>query len=229
MAKSFLHFRTTGAAYPGEESSLDDVERFRALAKVPAEGTPEAYGLTIPENATEQDKALYAELSDVAHKNHMPQPAFNALVAAYQEAQENIAAEMQKQIDGQKQADQDALVSKWRGDYQVNKSTVSHYTANIARETGLDPESPEIQALVDFPAYNELMLQVSKMATKAEDGFRQPVGTGDLRSPGQVLQSISDGSHPIHGKAYTDPNASDEQRRAAYQEFARLSNLAAGQ
>ena len=70
------------------------------------------------------------------------------------------------------------------------------------------------------------MLQVAK--NTGEDGVRPPTGTGDLRSPEQQAQAIMDGTDPIHGDNYTNPEASPEKRMAAYNEIARLKKLAAG-
>jgi hypothetical protein len=131
---------------------------------------------------------------------------------------------MQAQLEQQRQADQDALVSEWKADYAANKSTVKHYTGNFAREAGLDPDSPELKALTEFPAFNRIMMQVARNA--GEDGIRQPIGTGDLRSPAQQAAAIMDGSDPIWGKKYTE--GSREDQLAAYREGARLQNLQSG-
>lgn len=217
LAKSYAHLRATGPQYPSEASTPEDVSRFHALAKVPVEGTPTAYGLNIPENASEEGKAFYSELTKVAHENHLSGPGFAAVVAKFQELQ---GAEFQKAQDAraaEQKAAQDALIGEWRGDFEANKSIVRHRAGILAERAGIDPESPHFKALADNPDFARLMIQVAK--TQSEDSTA-PGGFSDLRSPQERANAIMDGSDPQWGEKYT--KGTDEQKREAYKVVSRL-------
>ena len=76
LAKSYLHFRSTGPAYPGEASQPEDVQRFRSIAQVPGEGTAAAYGITLPDDASEADRSAVERIAKLAHDNHLSGPGF---------------------------------------------------------------------------------------------------------------------------------------------------------
>jgi hypothetical protein len=208
LAKSYVHLRSNGPAYPGENSTPDDITRFRALANVPE--TKEGYGLAKPENLPEgvewSPEAADAFL-EVAHKFHIPAPAVKAL-AEYQLANQAKAAQaFADQQAAERKASEDALIGEWRGDFEANKSTVRHLTETLARQAGVPTDDPAIAQLADTPAFAKIMLQVSKLT--AEDTIRPPAGLGDLRSPQQRAEAIMAGTDPEFGKLYLegDPRA----------------------
>lgn len=222
LAKSYLHFRKTGPSFPGEASTPEDITRFRALAQVPVEGTATAYGLTLPDTATPEDKAALDRITAIAQKNHASAPALRAIVEEYGKMQAEV---MQAAADAEAkamQAAQDDLIATWRGDFEVNKSTVRHLATTLATQAGINPEDPSFTSMVANPAFGKMMLEVSKLTR--EDSIRTPAGMGDLRSPSQIANSIMDGSDPVWGKKYKE--GTDEERVAAYQEVSRLLSKA---
>lgn len=221
LAKSYLHFRSTGPSYPGEDSAPEDVQRFHALAKVPVEGTPTAYGITLPDTASDLDKTVMDRLAKVAHSSHLPAPAFQKIVAEYQTIQAEVEQQFADEQAKAQKASVDSLIADWRGDFEANKSTVRHLASTLAAQAGIDPADPSFAQLVDLPAFGKMMLEVSKLTR--EDGIRAPQGMGDLRSPSQVADSIMAGTDPIWGAKYL---AGGEDQMAAYNEVTRLLKLA---
>ncbi|BCU77963.1 hypothetical protein [Luteolibacter sp. LG18] len=200
LAKSYLHLRSTGPAYPGEQSTPEEVARFQALAKVPKEGTAAAYGLKVPELATEKDRAVYERMAQVAHAHHLPGPGFAALVAEYSKLQgEQVQALVDGQAQRQREA-QDALVREWRGEFEANSSMARHYTAKLAQAAGIGPEDPVVQELANMPAFAKMMLQVARMTS--EDAVRAPAGHGNALSPRQQAEEIMAGRDPVWGMRY---------------------------
>ena len=218
LAKSLIHFRANGPAYPGEGASAEDVTRYHALARVPAEGTPTGYGVTLPEGASDLDKSVMDRVSKVAHASHMSAPAFQAVVAEYQAIQQEEQLKFEDAAKAQQKASQDALVAEWRGNFEANKSTVRHLSGTLAAQAGIDPASPELAAMLDNPAFARVMLEVSKL-TK-EDSIGTPAGLGDLRSAQQRADAIMDGTDPIWGAKYRSGNSEDQVN--AYNEVKRL-------
>lgn len=222
LAKSLIHFRSTGPAYPGEGSSPEDVTRYHALAQVPAEGTPTAYGIALPDGASDLDKSVLDRVAKVAHASHMSAPAFQSVVAEYQKIQQEEQVKFADAAAAQQKASQDALVSEWRGNFEANKSTVRHLAGTLAAQAGLDPADPAYAAMIDNPAFARVILEVSKL-TK-EDSIGTPAGMGDLRSPQQKADAIMDGSDPVWGQKYVAGNR--EAKMAAANEVARLLGAA---
>jgi hypothetical protein len=222
LAKSYLHMRATGPAFPDENASPEDVSRFRALARVPVEGTPTAYGLAIPEGASDLDKGVFDTIAKVAHANHVSAPGLKAIVDTFTGLQ---AAEVQKIVDAQTaqaKAAEDALVGEWRGNFEANKSTVRHLAGKLAEQAGVNPETPAFAAMVNNPEFARIILQVSKLTS--EDGVRSPSNLGDLRSAQQKADAIMNGTDPVWGLQYTKGDT--QQRGAAYVEVSRLLQLA---
>jgi len=200
LAKSYLHLRAHGPAYPDEQASDEDIARFRTLARVPEEGTAEAYGLTIPENASDADKAIYDKMAALAQKHHLPAPGFAALVEEYSAMQqEQVQAYLDQQQRAFREA-QDDLIAHWRGDFESNCSTVRHYTERLALSAGVSVEDPAIQSLANNPAFARMMMEVAKLTS--EDRVRAPGGFGDLRSPRQQAEEIMSGRDPVWGERY---------------------------
>lgn len=223
LAKSFLHFRSTGPQYPGEASAPEDVTRFHALAQVPADGSPTAYGITLPDTASDLDKGVVERLSKVAHQAHMPAPAFRAVVAEYQKIQQEEGQKFQDAQAAAQKAAEDALVGEWRGNFETNKSTVRHLATTLATQAGIAPDSPQFEAMVNNPDFGRLMLQVSKLTQ--EDRISAPAGLGDLRAPAQVAEAIMEGKDPVWGQKYI--NGTREEKIMAAREVARLLSAAA--
>jgi hypothetical protein len=220
LAKSYLHFRKTGPAYPGEASTPEEVSRYQALAQVPTEGSPTGYGVTLPEGASDLDREVLDRITAIAQKNHASAPAVRAMVAEYQTIQAEAAQAFADEAAKVQKAAQDDLVAAWRGDFEANKSTVRHLATTLASQAGINPDDPSFANMVSNPAFGKMMLEVSKLTR--EDGIRTPAGMGDLRSPRQVADSIMDGSDPVWGQKWKDGD--HDERLAAYQEVARLLN-----
>lgn len=213
LAKSYMHLRANGPAYPGEGSTLEDIARFRQLAQVPE--TQEGYAYK-PENLPEglewsDEKA--SGFFELAHKHHMPAPAVKAIVDYQLEREAARMQEAEAAAATERKAAEDALVAEWRGDFEANKSTVRHLTETLARSAGVPTDDPAISQLANTPAFAKIMMQVSKLT--AEDAIRTPAGFGDLRSPQQRADAIMDGTDPEWGKKYTE--GTTEERAAAYQ------------
>jgi hypothetical protein len=220
LAKSYLHFRTTGAQYPDEQTRPEDVDRFRALAKVPVEGTPTGYGLQIPEGISPEEKGLYDRVAAIAHKHHAPAPAVAAIVAEYQAIQGEVITQDEQRQAGERKAAEDALVAKWGGKFEENKGIARHMITTLASQAGITQEDPSFAALLNNPAMAQMAVEFAKLT--GEDRTRLPAGFGDIRSPQQKITSIMDGSDPVWGKRYTE-GTRDEQL-AAYEEVKRLQN-----
>lgn len=223
LAKSYLHFRSTGPAYPGEAATPEDVTRYHALAQVPAEGTPTAYGITLPDGASDLDKSVIDRLAKVAHSSHLSGPGFKAVVAEYQKIQQEEGQKLADAEVAAQKAAEDALIGEWRGNFEANKSTVRHLAGTLAAQAGIDPSDPQFAAMVNTPAFSKMMLEVAKLTR--EDGIRAPAGMGDLRSPQQVADAIMDGSDPVWGKKYRE--GTQAEQLAAYDEVVRLMKQAA--
>ncbi len=222
LAKSYLHMRSTGPAYPGEASTAEDVQRFRSLAQVPGEGTPTAYGITLPEGASDLDKSVMDRVSKVAHDSHLSAPGFKAVVAEYQKIQQEEGQKFADAAAATQKAAQDDLVATWRGNFEANASTVRHLSSTLAAQAGIDPADPQFSDMVNRPAFAKIMLEVAKL-TK-EDGIRTPAGLGDLRSPQQTADAIMAGTDPVWGAKYVG-NVQEDQV-AAYNEVIRLLKMA---
>lgn len=222
LAKSYLHFRTTGPQYPTDQSAPEDITRFHALAKVPAEGTPTAYGITLPDGLAPEESAIYDRITAAAHKAHAPAPAVAAIVQEYQKVQAEILQAEQQRVESEKQKGQDALIAKWGSKFQENSSIARHITETLGNSAGIPSDDPHMQALFNNPAFAQMAVEFAKHTE--EDRTRLPAGFGDIRSPQQKINSIMDGTDPVWGKKYTE--GTQEEQLAAYQEVVRLQNLA---
>ncbi len=223
LAKSYLHLQRHGPAYPEDGATPEDVTRFHALAKVPAEGTAMGYGLAIPETASDADKAVFSKIAEVAHKNHVPAPGLKALVETFQSMQVEQVQAFEAEIANQRKAAEDSLVAEWRGNFEANKSTVRHLAGKLAEQAGVNPQSPSFAEMVNNPEFARIVLQVSKLTS--EDRLRAPANFGDLRSAQQRVDGIMDGTDPVWGKKYTA--GTKAEREAAYNEVSRLLQEAA--
>lgn len=221
LAKSFLHFRSTGPAYPEANAAPEDVARFRQIARVPE--TPEAYNIQPPADIPEGitfDSALAANIAKIAHANHVPAPALQALVDAQFQAEVARHTEFQQAQQAERQAATDALVKEWGGNFAQNASIVRHHTARIAEAAGIPSDSPVLAQLANTPEFSKIMMQVA--ALTAEDHARTPNGLGDLRSAQERANAIMDGSDPQWSERYRDGDP------AAYNIVADLLKQASG-
>ena len=222
LAKSYVHFRSTGPQYPGENASPEDVQRFRGVAGVPIEGTAAAYGVTLPDDATDLNREVMNRLAKAAHDAHVPAAGFQKIVMEYKAMEEKARQDYADAEAAEAKAAQDALIGEWRGNYEPNKSIVRHLATTFATQAGVNPEDAGFQSLLDNPAFARVMLEVSK-ATQ-EDRISAPAGMGDLRAPQQVADAIMEGTDPTWGAKYTKGNR--EEKVAAAREVARLIGLA---
>ena len=218
LAKSYLHLQKHGPAYPETGAAPEDVQRFHALAKVPVDGTPTAYGIELANDAPEIDKKVLGDIAKIAHENHVPGPALKAIVGKYQALVAEQVAEFEASSAAEKKASQDSLVSEWRGDFAGNMATARHMATVIGANAGLDAADPLIANIAENPALAKLMLQVSKMTS--ESGIRPPSNLGDLRSSQQKAEAIMNGTDPVWGAKYH--SGIREDQTAAYNEVKRL-------
>ena len=201
LAKSYVHLRGTGPGYPGENATTDEIARFRQLAKVPA--SPAEYGIQKPDNlppGMEWNESFLSQMADVAHKNHIPAPAFQALVQAQLAHAQTHAQSTESTRAAEIKAAQDGLVAEWRGDYENNLATVRHLTSRYAERAGIPEDSPHLAALMNNPDFARIVHQVSTLT--AEDGIRAPSGMGDLRTPRQIANDIMAGKDAQWGEKY---------------------------
>jgi hypothetical protein len=203
LAKSYLHFRKTGPAYPTEDSTPQDIERFRVLANVPA--TPEGYGLTKPENlpaGAEWDESIAAEIAAVAHKHHVPAPALKALADAQLAAETRRAeAYAKEQVAAQEKLRAELTGLLGTGEtWTLNAGNIRHTIGTLAEKANIDPQDPGIIALFSNGSALKIFHQISQMMN--EDGARRPTGYGDLRNDRQRAQDIMDGKDSEWGAKY---------------------------
>lgn len=213
LLKSYMNLRTTGATYPDDQSTPEQVERFRTLANVPS--TPEAYNLPIPEAlpaGVEFNKELAGEFAAVAHKHHVPAPALQALMEKQIEVETARATAHAAEQAQAAQAAKDSLIGEWKGDFVKNASTVRHITTRIGEATGIPPE--DISRLSNDPAFARMMLHVASLSR--EDGISAPAGLGDLRSPADRAAAIMSGKDTQWSEKYANGDVE------AYQLVSRL-------
>jgi hypothetical protein len=222
LAKSYLHFRSNGPAYPEANAAPEDVARFRTLARVPE--APEGYNIQPPADIPEGitfDADLAANIAKIAHANHVPAPALQALVDAQFQAEVARHTAFTTAQQEATRAAQDALVAEWGGKFNENSSIVRHHLALHAEAAGIPADSPVLAQLANMPEVSKLMLQVARLT--AEDHARTPNGLGDLRSPQERANAIMDGTDPTWSERYKngDPDA--------YNTVANLLKQASGQ
>jgi hypothetical protein len=207
LAKSYLHFRKNGPAYPGEHSTPEDIARFRQLAHVPDQ--PDGYGLAKPENLPEGvdwDDSVAASIAQIAHQHHIPAPALQAIVSKQLEIEGQRAAQAKAAADQQLAANQQALMAELKGDYESSISKVRHLADTLAGAAGIT-DAAEVQKLASDPTVVRMLLAVSSRIT--EDGVRPPPGFNDLRSTRQKIDDIRDGKDKDWSDRYKagDPRA----------------------
>lgn len=216
LFKSYVHLRSTGPAYPGEGATPEDIQRFHALAKVPVDATPEAYGLQLPTDLPAEERAVYDRILKTAHANHVSAPGLAAVVKEYQAIQAEEAAAEAAASAEKAQAARQELISAWKGNYEANASTVRHLTDKFGQAAGLDQGA--IEQLANNPAFAKMMMSIA--SNISEDRIQTPAGFGDLRSNAQRADDIMSGKDPVWGEKYV--NGSTEEKQAAYNEVARL-------
>lgn len=207
LAKSYLHFKRTGPAYPDEHATPEDISRFRALAKVPDQ--PDGYGLAKPENlpeGVEWDETVAGSIAQIAHQHHIPAPALQAIVSKQIELEGQRAAAAKAAAEQKLAADQQALMAELKGDYESSIQKVRHLADTLAGAAGIT-DAAEVQRIASDPAAVRMLLAVSKRIT--EDGVRPPPGFNDLRSTRQKLDDIREGRDRDWSERYKngDPKA----------------------
>lgn len=206
LAKSYVHLRKQGPSFPGETATPEEVERFRALAQVPA--APELYGVQPPADLPEGvqwDGETLKEFAKVAHANHVPAPAFKALVDAFTATEAAKIAAMKQAEEQQFAAAQQQIWQELGGnqvDFQRNAAAINHTVAVLADQAGIDPADPSLAALRTNPAMIKILHQVTKMT--AEDPTRTPAGYGDLRGDYEKGMDIIEGRDPQWSKLYAE-------------------------
>ena len=206
LAKSYLHFRKTGPAYPGPDSTAEDVARYRQLSQVPE--APEGYGLAKPAElpaGVEWDDSAVASIAAVAHQHHVPAAALQAIVAKQLEIEGGRAAAAQVAQATALQEAQTGLMTELQGGYEPAIQKVRHLTDTLAGAAGIT-DVAAVQRFASDPAFVRMMLAVSNRIT--EDGVRPPPGFNDLRSNQQKLEDIRQGKD----KDWSDAYARGDQR-----------------
>lgn len=216
------YFRKNGVVYPdGDDISAEQVERWKTVAKVPADA--KGYGLT-PESMGIPAEQFDAELADTvasaALAAHAPPGVVTKIVAAFNEVLAKRVAEAADAQKKQQGAAQNELIQKWGSDFQANASTVRHLTNRLGETAGVSQE--DAARLANDPAFAKLMLEVSRQTR--EDGTRMPAMAGDLRSPQQRLDDIRSGTDPVWGKKYL--SGTEEEKMQAYEVIKRLTEAA---
>lgn len=214
LAKSYIHLRKTGPAYPSEQSHEEDVARFRTLAQVPA--TPDGYGLVPPAELPAGmtfDAEATKHLAEVAHKHHVPAPALKALAEAQAtlEKTRHAAAVAEAQAAEQRiQTEMQAALGANDTDRQRNAAQVNHLVKVLADHANIPPDDPHLAAFSSNPAAIRLLMQMSKMTQ--EDPTRAPGGYGDLRSNREKAEAIMSGKDPEWSSKYKDGDKSAVDR-----------------
>ena len=206
LAKSYLHFRKTGPAYPGPDSTAEDVARYRQLSQVPE--APEGYGLAKPAElpaGVDWDDSAVASIAAVAHQHHVPAAALQAIVAKQLEIEGGRAAAAQVAQATALQEAQTGLMTELQGGYEPAIQKVRHLTDTLAGAAGIT-DVAAVQRFASDPAFVRMMLAVSNRIT--EDGVRPPPGFNDLRSNQQKLEDIRQGKD----KDWSDAYARGDQR-----------------
>jgi hypothetical protein len=205
LAKSFLHFRTTGPAYPEENASAEDIERFRTLAKVPT--AADGYGLAKPENlhpGIEWNNDNVQAIAEIAHKHHVPAPALQALLTTHLEQQAAAIAAAEAQVT-QQAAEARVEMQKVLGtghDFTRNAGMINHMVTTLAEKAGIDPSDPHLAAIGNNPAALKIVFEMVKLTS--EDTMRRPSTLGDLRTPAQRANDIMTGKDPELSAKYRD-------------------------
>jgi hypothetical protein len=208
LAKSYVHLRKHGPCYPGQDAAPEEIDRFRALAQVPE--TPDAYGLTAPDElpeGVEWSDEFAGKMAEIGHKYHVPAPAMNALAHAYLENEGALAqAAMEQQQERMRQA-QDTLIGEWGAKYAQHAGVVRDFTTNLALTCGISPEDPYFNELANNPTFARMVLRMATMTS--EDAVRAPSGMMDMRSSRQRAEAIMSGKDPEWGERYLnrDPEA----------------------
>lgn len=221
LAKSYLHLRSTGPAYPGEGATDDDISRYRSLAQVPSEGTPMGYGIQLPTELSPAEQGMYDRISKVAHGAHVSGPGLKAIIGEYQKIQGEIQSGFDQEAQAQQKAAVDQLIGKWGKDFEANKSTARHMISTLADEAGISPDVAGFTELMNNPLMAQMAYAMAQRV--AEDGTRLPSGYSDMRSPQQRAKDIMSGKDSNWGKKYTE--GSTEDRLAAYNEVGRLMKM----
>jgi len=200
LAKSYLHFRKNGPAYPGPESTPEDVARFRQLAQVP--DAPEGYGLAKPAElppGVDWDDTAVASIAAVAHQHHVPAAALQAIVAKQIELEAGRAAQAKHAAETALQEAQNSLMTELQSGYEPAIQKVRHLTDTLAGAAGIT-DVAAVQQFASNPAFVRMMLAVSNRIT--EDGVRPPPGFNDLRSNRQKIDDIKAGKDKDWSEAY---------------------------
>lgn len=219
VAKSLIHSQKTGPTYPDESATPEDVQRFHSLAKVPVEGSSMAYGLKIPEDASDDDKAIFERVAKVAHSSHVSAPGLQNIVKEYQ-AIVNEAIEKQEQEHKETiEADKRAYL-KFLGKDAVAKDQTAIHTANkFADMAGLSPEHKD--QLLSMPFFKQFAFGISRALT--EDGISAPQGFGDLRSNQERANDIMSGKDSVWGDKFK--NGTAEEQAEAYNQVKKLLSV----
>lgn len=204
LAKSYVHLRKHGPAFPTETSTPEDIERFRTLAQVPP--SPEQYGIQPPQElppGLAWDQSTVDSFAKIAHQHHVPAPAFRALVDAFTQSE---AAKVQAAQEAQQQQEAQirAQLMKELGPDQLNydraAGKINHTVAVLADKANIDPADPGLEAIKSNPAMIKILHQISKMM--GDDPTITPPGYGDLRSDRDRADDIMKGRDPEWSELY---------------------------
>lgn len=216
LAKSYIHLRKTGPSYPGQTATPEEIERFRALAQVPP--SPDAYGVQPPADLPEGmqwDGETLKSFAEIAHKNHVPAPAFKALIDQFTQLEAQKLQAMQQQEAQQfarVQAELRQALGPSQLDFERAAARVNHTVAVLADKANIPADDPSLAAIRSNPAMIKILNEVAKMT--AEDPTRAPSGYGDLRNEHEKAMDIIQGRDPEWAQKYKQGDRAAVERVA---------------
>jgi len=216
LAKSYIHLRKTGPSYPGQTATPEEIERFRALAQVPP--SPDAYGVQPPADLPEGmqwDGETLKSFAEIAHKNHVPAPAFKALIDQFTQLESQKLQAMQQQEERefqQVQQEIQSILGPNQLEYDRNVARINHTVALLADKANIAPDDPSLAAIRGNAAMIRILHQVAKMT--AEDPTHAPAGYGDLRSDYDKGMDIINGKDPEWSQKYRENDKTAIERVA---------------
>lgn len=216
LAKSYSYLERKQPHYPTEESSAEDVARFRALAGVP--DSAEGYELKAPDDLpesvawNEEEAKKYAE---VAHKYHVPPAALKALAQVQVESEvARVAAMEAAQVKALEDGRSD-LKKTWGHETDAKLGTVKLVYDKLLAKVGVDPSSEEAANLARSPLFIKLAYQMS--GYMGEDNTpRTPAGGSSFAGAKErALDIINNSNNPQYQLYYNgDPSVTAFVRQA---------------
>lgn len=177
MAKAIvdLRKRESTVRVPGKDASEDDLAAYHKAIGVPDD--PAAYEFTVPDGhePSEDDKAFQAHFGEVFHKAALSTDQAKALNAAWNEFSARAEDEIRKADEAYVKDTEQALRTKWGGDYDVNRTLArrgAEYLFGSEFEAATQLEMREGRFLLDHPAILEAFSKVGAEIRESGEGPR---------------------------------------------------------